>query len=236
MRMDFTKTVQVVPELEIKLGRSNDHPHIFCLMAENVTVWSAYKRTAIECTLPTKEVENAYRFRNELDQQARLLGRVMMQMALNQMQSNADIASLCLDAYGRPFFPLLQGDINVSHCKGLVLCAASSQVKVGIDAEPIDNVPVVALKASLLPQEYYILEGKDDVASALIKLWVAREAVVKASGYGLAHKELPCFKTLPPTSIVHAGDTYEVCELVLPYRVAAAVAWSAKPLAHMHPV
>lgn len=95
--------------------------------------------------------------------------------------------------YGRPFvstshkIPKLR--FNISHTRGLVVCAISSNPELGIDAECIDPIPEIDTIANhvFLPEEIDQLQRveKNEKHAEFFKLWTLKEAYIKARGLGL---------------------------------------------------
>jgi 4'-phosphopantetheinyl transferase len=90
------------------------------------------------------------------------------------------------DPLGRPSVEIGGFDFSMSHAGELCLVAISERHRVGIDVEsatqPIEP-GVVDLIAG--PTERVTLESEPDVRQAVLSLWVAKEAVLKADGAGL---------------------------------------------------
>lgn len=86
---------------------------------------------------------------------------------------------------GKPYFPSLSDlQFNISHSKGVVLCALSSR-PVGVDIEEIrprrDSLPRYALSS----QEYEDYEALGADWPAFYTLWTRKEAWCKYTGQGL---------------------------------------------------
>lgn len=105
------------------------------------------------------------------------------------------------DAHGkpRPVPPLGGLDFNISHTAGLVAVAIGRGVAVGVDAEPAGRtVDEAALRSLVLgAPEVAELDMFADRAGRLLRLWVAKECVVKALGLGFR---------LPVPAVVFRGD------------------------------
>ena len=103
---------------------------------------------------------------------------------------SSDGADLHRDARGRPKLPAGSGDIGWSHSAGRLLMAYASHGSIGVDIESS------ARHAKVLPiaRRYF---ADDEVAAlsahgdehrqrAFLRLWCAKEAVLKAAGLGIA--------------------------------------------------
>jgi 4'-phosphopantetheinyl transferase len=99
--------------------------------------------------------------------------------------------------HGRPVAVTPDGEtmpgvhLSSAHAGGLVLVAASREAPVGIDLEPLDGAGPDSWtieRIALTPGERASLEGLAgaDLDRARLRLWVRKEAVLKATGHGLA--------------------------------------------------
>lgn len=103
----------------------------------------------------------------------------------------ADALPLQRDAHGRPRLGLPGLDCNWSHSGPHLLVALGSGARVGVDVEaprPRPNAQAIA-ERYFHPDEAAALAtvppGKRE--AAFLRLWCAKEAVLKAHGRGLAH-------------------------------------------------
>ena len=86
---------------------------------------------------------------------------------------------------GKPYFQDNPVHFSISHTKKHVFCVLSDR-PVGIDAEECDRVVKPALAKKILsPEEAARYARETDPRTALLRLWVLKEAQVKATGEGL---------------------------------------------------
>lgn len=127
---------------------------------------------------------------------------------------------------------------NVTHCRDLALVALADGTEVGIDIERADRTidPDLLARRTLCDAERATLAGIADPDARrrfVLRLWVRKEAVVKALGHGL---------TLGLATIDASRDTgaerplgaehtvaWFVADLDLPEHVAAVAALAARP-------
>ncbi|RYD22778.1 MAG: 4'-phosphopantetheinyl transferase superfamily protein [Verrucomicrobiaceae bacterium] len=79
---------------------------------------------------------------------------------------------------------------NLSHCDGLALLALSPNGPVGIDLEPVDRAgSLLECETSFChPDEITTLPpSPGERACQLLRIWTAKEAILKALGTGLSH-------------------------------------------------
>jgi 4'-phosphopantetheinyl transferase len=79
---------------------------------------------------------------------------------------------------------------NLSHTDGLAACAVAREVDVGVDVEAGARVrrPLALAERFFAPEEAAALRGLSEAAQTerFLALWVAKEAVLKARGVGIA--------------------------------------------------
>ncbi len=134
--------------------------------------------------------------------------------------------------------PALAGGVdlafNVSHSGSHGLLAVGRE-ELGVDVERVGGCPTASLLDSVCaPAELDALAAvpAGRRAAAFIRLWVAKEAVLKASGQGLSVR--PAALTVPaerPAAVWLAARRYWLAELPAPAGYAAALACSAPPSA-----
>ena len=108
-----------------------------------------------------------------------LLGKMYRELTGEEMPS------ILIAPGGKPYFE--QGDLHfsISHTKAHVFCVLSP-APVGLDAEEMDRPINLKLAEKILsPAEKLRYASADDKRSALLKLWVLKEASVKFTGRGL---------------------------------------------------
>jgi 4'-phosphopantetheinyl transferase len=78
---------------------------------------------------------------------------------------------------------------NLSHCNGLVACALSHEVPLGVDVEPVDrSAPLDLAEHYFAADERAWLFGLPATQRQLgfFRLWTMKEAVIKATGKGVS--------------------------------------------------
>ncbi len=148
-------------------------------------------------------------------------------------------ADMVRGAKGKPALAEPRGiGFNVTHCRDLGLVALAWGAEVGIDIERADRTidPDLLARRTLCDAERATLAGIADPDARrrfVLRLWVRKEAVVKALGHGL---------TLGLATIDASRDTgrerplgaehavaWFVADLDLPEHVAAVAALEARP-------
>ena len=86
---------------------------------------------------------------------------------------------------GKPYFPEERLHFSLSHTKRHAFCALGP-VNLGLDAEEADREIRLSLAEKILSdRELLRYRAAEDPRSALLKLWVLKEADAKRSGEGL---------------------------------------------------
>jgi 4'-phosphopantetheinyl transferase len=103
----------------------------------------------------------------------------------------ADV-SLIFSETGKPALasPHQRLHFNLSHCDGLAVVALSENGPVGIDVEPLDRAEsLLECETSFChPDEIVALPlRREERARQLLRIWTAKEAILKALGTGLTH-------------------------------------------------
>ncbi len=144
--------------------------------------------------LSPSEREQAARFRFARDARRWSACRSALRRILGEALA-ADPAALVLDfgPHGKPLLPPPHHGLhfNLSHCHDLALLALCQDGPVGIDLEPADRAPTLLGCESGFchPEEIAALPVAPDArarARALLALWTAKEAALKALGTGLS--------------------------------------------------
>lgn len=155
---------------------------------------------------------------------ASLLVRAVAGRALGVAPGAVQVERRCPRCGGPHGAPYVAGAplLSVSHCAGLVV-VASSRLPVGVDAEPADRRDVSDVAGILLGAGEPV--PADDVG--LLRTWVRKEAVLKATGHGLTVDLAEVRVSAPgdPAAVVHHGPDpglpIALADLTLPGAVGA---------------
>lgn len=110
-------------------------------------------------------------------------GRALLADMYGKLTGKA-LPPICVTARGKPYFPDGCCHFSISHTKRRVFCVLSDK-PVGMDAEEIDRQIDLRLADKILSdteRQRYALAG--DKRTALLRLWVLKEAYAKQSGRG----------------------------------------------------
>jgi len=136
--------------------------------------------------LPPAFIQAAAGYVHWQDKQASLLGKIALQQGLIRLGlSPALLHNIRTDTYQRPYIP--DGpDFNISHCKGLVVCALSRSGRVGIDVEALLPLEELYHKLVFTPAECRLIAAEASPEALFYHFWTRKEAVIKADGRGFS--------------------------------------------------
>ena len=120
------------------------------------------------------------------------LGAVLLRLGLSRTLSTHPArlkidrtCDVCGRPHGRPRVIGFDGYISVSHSGNLVMVAITAAGPVGIDVEVATGLPCATYLEIL---ELVVTEAERpfvDSLAAFLKVWTRKEAILKATGYGL---------------------------------------------------
>ncbi len=135
--------------------------------------------------LTSEERERAGRFATEQLSRRFIAARLAVRIVLGRVVGrHPSKLAFITNAWGKP--ELLNGpNFNLTHAGGLALLAVDSQAAVGIDMEgPTEAIAEATLSEFLSPEEAD--SRQREKAGSPTRLWVRKEALLKADGRGLS--------------------------------------------------
>lgn len=114
------------------------------------------------------------------------VGMMIVNEALADQQSGIDISNLHYLDNGKPSLPDSHC-VSIAHSGNVVLCAYSSTGKVGVDVEHLKNMSSLHYEDYLTPNEITAVNTEQSPKNAFGRMWVRKEAILKADGIGLLH-------------------------------------------------
>lgn len=150
------------------------------------------------------EVGAANRFLRWEDQQAFILGRVLLSWGCKKLGvPDAHRKEISFDRHKRPYLP--GGiDFNISHSGKFVLCTISDSERVGVDVEQMRHVDVAEFKDFFSAGEYEAILQASNPNAQFFLYWTLKEAAIKADGRGLS---IPLSKVIIQDDTVQVEDT-----------------------------
>src|SRR3954471_20772521 len=93
-----------------------------------------------------EEIKNRIlRLKRWEDRQASLYGKLLLKKGLEELGLDSGLIHLKYTKYGRPYLEH-NPDFNISHSDGYVVCAISTDSKIGIDIEEVKTTPIYDFK------------------------------------------------------------------------------------------
>ena len=136
--------------------------------------------------LPEKLKNKLNNINDETSRTKSLVGLMIVGKLLNDQRTGIDIHCLSYDRNGKPL--LTNGhNISIAHSGNMVLCCYSAQGAVGLDVEALGYHIGPLYDEYLTPKELTALNTDRNPEVAFGKMWVRKEAVLKADGIGLLH-------------------------------------------------
>jgi len=154
---------------------------------------AAITREAAFSCLTAGEKSQAERFRFEKDANHWAACRASLRRILGEaVQVPPGEVHLVFSKFGKPSLaaPYASLHFNLSHCQDLALIVRCTDGPVGIDLEPMTRAPELIECESTFCHPLEILELPsqiEDRGRQLLRIWTAKEAILKAMGTGLSH-------------------------------------------------
>lgn len=164
--------------------------------------------------LPQNIQQDILKYKKWQDRQARLLGKWLLIKGLKLLGENPNrIETLQKDFYKRPFLSNSQTklngklDFNISHSKGIVICALGMFGKIGIDVELIHAIIPSHYKTMFTQQELENIQNSTTILPTFFRYWTRKEAIMKADGRGF-YLPPASFETIEDKAIVEGKIWY----------------------------
>ncbi len=183
---------EAIPPMRLNFGEA----HVWLTSSDFAPVHMEY----LTHVLTEKERENAGRFHFEIDRRRYIIAHFFLRSLLGAYTNNLP-EQLVFSAgpYGKPYL-LQHADnhtrenfklfFNLSHSHDMIILALTLEGEIGADIEymrPIGDIDSIA-QQFFSPEEYTNLVSlpEEQKIAAFYTCWSRKEAVIKASGLGLA--------------------------------------------------
>lgn len=125
------------------------------------------------------------KFRKSSDKYAYLFGRCLLKIGLKELKCNVNNIRLTTDMYGRPTVNE-KLDFNISHSGAYVICAFSTDGRLGVDIELKQSLTLSDFDQQFSDEEWRVIIGSENSINIFFDFWTIKEAVIKADGRGLS--------------------------------------------------
>lgn len=164
-------------------------PIRFCqLLADEYTS----QLSDLELLLTSDELERARRFARSQDRIQFVLGRAAVRHICSEtFKIKPTAVKIELSESGKPHvtWPDSRFEFNISHGNGIVVIAWNDSCPVGVDVESTDEtIPVHEISQVALSRtecDVLSMARADQLQQVFCRLWVRKEAVLKAEGCGI---------------------------------------------------
>jgi 4'-phosphopantetheinyl transferase len=188
--------------------------------------------------LDQRERSRADRLRYAADRDAFVAAHGLLRLALSAASAGDPRAwEFAQTPSGKPELAGARGGLtfSLSHARTIVACAVAPAGTIGVDVEEIPATPsdeaLIRQCCTLAERAQLHALPAGAAATAFVRLWTMKEAVMKALGTGLAlpPEEIAC--TLEPPAILSSGDDRRAWDVVSLQPTVRHVLTAARPAA-----
>jgi 4'-phosphopantetheinyl transferase len=168
------------------------------------------------------------KYRNTDDKRRMITGRLLLLLALKELNIDLNIKNIFYSHYGRPFLGDTL-DFNISHSRDVVVCALSQNEKVGIDIEACEEIAFKDFHSCFNACEWNSITRAPD-NKTFYRFWTMKEASIKASGKGLSIPLTDVIIRDDDTVVIHP-EVWNITRLKIhPNYICHLASKSKKPL------
>lgn len=164
--------------------------------------------------MPLSFQQKVLKYKKWENQQAALLGRVLLNTLIKTHHLNLSIEDLIYSSNQKPYFKSNETFFNISHTDDIVVCAFTDVNEIGIDIEKLKAIDIHNFKNLLTKNEWEFINRSSKPSDCFITLWTQKEAIIKTSGYGLS-LDLNSFEISNDNITELQNQTYSVKEIFI---------------------
>lgn len=136
--------------------------------------------------MPLDFQQKILKYKKWENMQASIIGRLLLDILIKTFDLNLSIENLVYNSNQKPYFENSEIFFNISHTDDIVVCVITDINEIGIDIEKLQNINIYNFKSFLTVDEWQFVNNSENTIDSFISLWTQKEAVIKASGYGLS--------------------------------------------------
>ncbi len=123
-------------------------------------------------------------YKNKKSAQASLLGKIVLQYALNTLSLSYTLHDVKIGEKERPY---LDGsiDFNISHSSSIILLGICQRMRIGVDIEKHREINVDLFKKYFSEAEWNAIGKAEHPASVFFDIWTMKESAIKCDGRGV---------------------------------------------------
>jgi len=185
--------------------------HVYILHWRSMADWIKENWKMME----KEEIERYTSFVRYEDMMRGALGRIAVKkISSSYLGKDAKDIQIKCESFGKPYLccsgKRLPINYNLSHSGEIVMVAFGQNIPIGVDVQEIKQIQEYQRLA-----EYYF-SPEERAADSFFKYWTAKEAYVKAIGYGL-YKDLASFsvKIGGVSSEKYDNLTWQICQIAV---------------------
>lgn len=156
--------------------------HIFYIKQSEKLPNEIFQRFLLQLPEVFQQDINAYKHWESA--QASLLGKIILQYGFQQLKLNYSLHDIKIGKKERPFINDIF-DFNISHSGEYVICAITSNAKVGIDIEKHRNLKQDIASRYFNEEECAYIKASSDKVKSFFDFWSIKESAIKCDGRGV---------------------------------------------------
>ncbi len=134
--------------------------------------------------VPSSMHERARRYQSDQDAFAFVLGRLLLQSGLKDLDLENGWEQIKIDVNGKPY--LENCFFNISHSEDLVVCGISKTIELGIDVEYMNEVDLSLFEDWFTKREWEMIHQANQPLLKFYDFWTRKESIIKALGLKLS--------------------------------------------------
>ena len=159
---------------------------IFIYQADSSPLKLGNKVEKLLQELPKCLHERALRYKFEEDALNFILGRLLLKKGLEKLGLGDQLEQVAYHKNGKPYLPTVA--FNISHTKNKVVCALSTDGRVGIDIEKEKVIGLEDFKTWWYSEkEWGDITAAEHTSQKFYWYWTRKESIIKALGVTLAY-------------------------------------------------
>lgn len=135
-------------------------------------------------SMPTNIVDEVLQYKFIEQQQHSLLGKKILQYALQKNNLNYDLATIQYQKKDKPYLSD-EFDFNISHSGEYVCIALSKSTSIGIDVEKHRPIDIHLFKKYFNDDEWQNIINSSQPEDLFFDYWTIKEAAIKCDGRGV---------------------------------------------------
>ncbi len=150
-----------------------------------------------------------------------LCGKVLLRRIFEEIAPQQSLADIRYTELGKPVVDN-NCSFNISHTGHLVMCAGMQGGLIGVDVEETHAVDINLYREYFTNEEWNTIASSESPIHVLYRMWVRKEAVLKAAGVGVLYPLMRLNVSL--NELQYLEHKYHLHDLMIKAGYAAAIA------------